>query len=243
MKYKSFTFIELLVIVAIIGILVSILLPSLMKAKEKAKIAVCLSNQKQMATAYQLYASTNSNSAVVHTWYRDFIGKTGYKNWGVPQEERPLNKYAAPEVGECPSDKGAVNNNWNNSQWEAFGSSYYVTYAAGTTIGKSTNFGRWKNVNGVLTYVGVEPGKRLFVTKFERPDRKIMFYNSNLGFGKKKEWNHPSGKAKYHSQTDPRYPVSFIDGHAEYFNFSWKKTKGYKPKGNMDWQIDEIGYY
>ena len=53
---KKFTLIELLVVVAIIGILISILLPSLAKAREKAKIAVCLSNQKQIGIAFTSYS-------------------------------------------------------------------------------------------------------------------------------------------------------------------------------------------
>ncbi|MCH2208096.1 MAG: prepilin-type N-terminal cleavage/methylation domain-containing protein [Lentisphaerales bacterium] len=41
---KKFTLMELLIVIAIIGILTSILLPSLHKAREKTKSAVCKSN-------------------------------------------------------------------------------------------------------------------------------------------------------------------------------------------------------
>ena len=60
MKKNSFTLIELLVVVAIIGILVTILMPSLSKAKEMARRAVCLSNLKQMGTVSTLYGNDNS---------------------------------------------------------------------------------------------------------------------------------------------------------------------------------------
>lgn len=57
---KKFTLIELLVVVAIIGILASILMPSLAKAREKAKIAVEINNRKQVITATTIYADDNS---------------------------------------------------------------------------------------------------------------------------------------------------------------------------------------
>ena len=52
---KKFTLIELLVVVAIIGILVTLLMPSLNKAREQAKIAVCMSNQSQLVRATTLH--------------------------------------------------------------------------------------------------------------------------------------------------------------------------------------------
>ncbi len=52
---KAFTLIELLVVIAIIAVLAAILFPVFAQAKESGKKAVCLSNLKQLGTAFFMY--------------------------------------------------------------------------------------------------------------------------------------------------------------------------------------------
>ena len=72
---QQFTLIELLVVVAIIGILASLLLPSLGQARKKSQSAVCKSNLKQLNIASFMYVDDHDrlmhykgNNDGFHTW-------------------------------------------------------------------------------------------------------------------------------------------------------------------------------
>jgi len=54
-KASAFTLIELLVVIAIIAILAAILFPVFAQAREKARQTSCLSNNRQVATAFLMY--------------------------------------------------------------------------------------------------------------------------------------------------------------------------------------------
>ena len=92
-RLKFFTLIELLVVVAIIGILASMILPSLSKARKTAMGGVCISNLKQFALAATLYADSNKGKFPDYD-SRKWVGKKGTNSfYGDTITQRPLNEY------------------------------------------------------------------------------------------------------------------------------------------------------
>lgn len=61
-KWKGFTLVELLVVVAIIALLISILLPSLSRARELSRRTVCAANVRGIGQGCKIYANENEES-------------------------------------------------------------------------------------------------------------------------------------------------------------------------------------
>ena len=97
----GFTLIELLVVIAIISLLVSILLPSLQRAKNLARRTVCMSNLRTSTTACIVYATEHDG------WTPAPLGNPGTLNLSPQQlatwfpwcKDVPGNPYFPPQSG------------------------------------------------------------------------------------------------------------------------------------------------
>lgn len=98
-KRKGFTLIELLVVISIIALLLSMLMPSLSKAKQVARAVVCKSNLKQWALAVAVF----HNEANGKYW-------SGNNYW--PPALEPYTGHM-PDFRFCPSANKFKGNNYS----------------------------------------------------------------------------------------------------------------------------------
>jgi prepilin-type N-terminal cleavage/methylation domain-containing protein/prepilin-type processing-associated H-X9-DG protein len=94
---RGFTLIELLVVIAIIAILAAILFPVFARAREKARQTSCLSNTKQLALAWKMYAS-DYDGQYTHHLYGTTTNVLYY--WYYPLAAYIKNV----QIFQCPSD-------------------------------------------------------------------------------------------------------------------------------------------
>ncbi|PYK97688.1 MAG: hypothetical protein DME19_15420 [Verrucomicrobia bacterium] len=115
-RKRAFTLVELLVVLAILGVLAGLLLPAFSKAKEAGRAAACLSNLRQIGIALQLYTQDNNNRLPV---MRDRLFETNAppSTNVLPGVDVVLSNYlGAVQVLRCPSDRKQI--------FEQTGSSY-----------------------------------------------------------------------------------------------------------------------
>jgi len=101
-RCRAFTFVELLIVVAVIAVLTALLLPALIQSKEAGRSTGCLGNLHQIGLSLQIYVQDNQNMLPV---MYDRSTNSLFTN-------RPaMNVVLAPSVGgssnifRCPSDK------------------------------------------------------------------------------------------------------------------------------------------
>ena len=69
--FRGFSLIEVLVVIGIIAVLIGLMIPSLARAREQAKLAACSSHLRQLAIAMQMYTDSNHDRFPAPAWAGD----------------------------------------------------------------------------------------------------------------------------------------------------------------------------
>jgi prepilin-type N-terminal cleavage/methylation domain-containing protein len=119
-KSRGFTLIELLVVIAIIGLLASMLLPTLGRAKRQAQAAACLSNLHQIGLGLELYIQDNNHRLPV-------CARMPSLNTNLTPITAALAPYVPGKaIWRCPEDRKEFAIQQTSYEWNEFlnGASY-----------------------------------------------------------------------------------------------------------------------
>jgi len=103
-RKRAFTLIELLVVVAIIALLISILLPSLSRARELSKRLVCGAHLKGLGTSFKIYANENTERWPCPPFSETAIGVGGIEY--VNQIGGPPGAHPRSEISHTAGEPG-----------------------------------------------------------------------------------------------------------------------------------------
>ena len=245
MKRKNaFTLVELLVVISIIALLLSILMPSLQKAREMGKRIVCLQNLKQMTLGWMLYAESNDDKLVntATTDIRDLGGSPRQFGWRAGGTPTWVGWWTGGPT--LPAGHDPVL--WNDIEAREAAIKIGLLYPY-CQILESYRCPTGRR-GEVLTYAAVDPMNgtnygTMFtrLTKIPRPSDRMVFVDEGMATNGTwsvfpPEW----GLLQWWDPVPVRHgkgaTFSFADGHSEYWKWKDDRTLDYSLEYNSEWR-------
>ena len=113
MRKVKFTLIEILVVCSVIGILASMVLPALRDARDSAKAAICLGNERQIGVAITIYLEDSDGyfptTEIPDISWDDRLGM-GYDGRKLTNDQLMSSTPGYYSLYHCPADQIPVNN-------------------------------------------------------------------------------------------------------------------------------------
>jgi prepilin-type processing-associated H-X9-DG protein/prepilin-type N-terminal cleavage/methylation domain-containing protein len=232
-RLKAFTLVELLVVIGIIALLISILLPTLNKAREQAARVKCQSNMRTLMQAVHIYASDSKNQLpfcnwddtvdVTNRYYFGWLFTSPYGPggqrlglgggldgaWGsTPPMDGVKTGVLWPYVSNtgvyhCPMDTSSGNEPWTGTHW-------MTSY---TMNGVECGYGRWGR-GDLFPSTMNNPG--LKITQFRRNAECVLMWELE-----DVSWNDGASAPNQGTIASRHYQganVAFLDGHVEWWD-------------------------
>ena len=230
-KEGAFTLIELLVVIAIIAILASLLLPVLAKAKESARRANCISNERQLILAWQIYADDHDGRLVQNGYSTTPSPSPVWASGGTHYDYPPFydTKYLmdpafgalgvytrAAAIYKCPSDRSTIRSNLVTvPRIRSYSMNLYVGSRVGSATYGSVDYVVFKKQSEIA-----RPGPgNIFVFTDVMPEN-LCFPGFVINMPPMDTWFHiPS------SQHRNGGVLTFADSHAEHHRWVDPRTR------------------
>lgn len=103
---KGFTLVEIIIVVAIVGILSAVATIHFIRARQMARNNICVTNLKQIQDAIQNWAIGENMDATDIPTTGDLVPRY-IQSWpACPQRNQSYEPCAVDEVPQCPTDPG-----------------------------------------------------------------------------------------------------------------------------------------
>ncbi len=220
-----FTLIELLIVIAIIAILAALLLPSLQKARSKARNMQCLSNLKQLAFGVISYADANNGI------FPEYSGWGSPAGGGTGLNGRDFLTMIAPHMGY--RDRGQKQDWLERESDGLVHIRYPVMRCPASIVSAPTTdelIGRHYGINYDISWP--DAANNRYLSRVKRPSQRFV-----LGDIERPGTLHITGKQYFgwRHRSQQGCNITFADGHA--------RAMHYGEIPNRNWSVYFYGWY